>query len=77
MKKCYGTDLCINCVEAKKYIKENNIEIDFIDITESIENLKEFLSLRDNNEIFDEVKKQGRVGIPCFVDESGNISFTL
>lgn len=77
MKKCYGTDLCINCVETKKYIKENNIEIDFIDITESIENLKEFLSLRDNNEIFDEVKKQGRVGIPCFVDESGNISFTL
>lgn len=75
--KYYGTPLCPDCVEADKVIKEKDIECEYICITESTANLKEFLALRDMREEFDEIKKAGGIGIPCFVKEDGSISFSL
>lgn len=34
-------------------------------------NLKLFLKHRDNNPVFDEIKKNGNVGLPCFVIGGG------
>jgi len=34
-------------------------------------NLKKFLHYRDTRKEFDEIKKAGRVGIPCFVLNDG------
>lgn len=34
-------------------------------------NLKRFLKYRDNRPEFDEVKKAGRVGLPCIVINDG------
>jgi Glutaredoxin-related protein len=34
-------------------------------------NLKKFLKLRDNRPEFDEIKKAGKVGIPCIVINDG------
>jgi glutaredoxin-related protein len=38
-----------------------------VDITASMSNLKEFLRLRDNEEVFTPRKEQGMVGVPCLV----------
>lgn len=32
--------------------------------------------LRDNNPVFDECKKKGYAGIPCFVTEDGTVTLT-
>jgi len=34
-------------------------------------NLKKFLKYRDNRPEFDEIKKAGRVGLPCIVINDG------
>lgn len=68
MLKVYGTKLCPDCVEAEDILKKNKIIYEFIEITESTAKLKEFLVLRDQLEIFKEIKEQGKIGIPCFVN---------
>lgn len=75
--KYYGTPLCPDCVEADKLIAEKGIACEYICITESTANLKEFLALRDTRAEFDEIKKAGGIGIPCFLKEDGSIAFSL
>lgn len=77
MIKYYGTQLCPDCVEAEAKLKEKEICCEFIRITESTANLKEFLKLRDQRKEFDEIKKQGNIGIPCFLREDGTITFDV
>ncbi len=55
----------------KEYLSENNINHVYLDITESMFNLKKFLKLRDTRKEFDEIKRLGRVGIPCIVINDG------
>ena len=75
--KFYGTMLCPDCVEAEQLRKEKNIECEYVDITASTANLKEFLALRDNRSEFAELKAEGKIGIPCFLHEDGSITFQL
>ncbi|MDY3119034.1 MAG: glutaredoxin domain-containing protein [Peptoniphilus sp.] len=75
--KVYGTDLCPDCVEAKKKLKEEHISYDYVDITASIQNLKAFMRLRDSNEVFDEARESGFIGIPTFVKDDGAIVFSV
>lgn len=76
--KVYGTSICIDCRNFKA-IKENRglDEMEYIDITENTANLKEFLSLRDREKAFEEVKEHGGIGIPCFVKEDGCVTFDI
>ena len=48
-----------------------------VDITSSMKNLKEFLRLRDNEEVFIPRKEQGMVGIPCLITEEGSFIFEV
>lgn len=73
MIKFYGTDLCPDCIEAKEYLKSQNIEYDFVDITGHIANLKEFLALRDNRIEFKPYKEKGYVCVPALLMEDGSI----
>jgi glutaredoxin-related protein len=41
-----------------------------------VHNLKQFLDLRDNHPAFDEAKKIGDVGIPCYVLENGTVTLS-
>lgn len=61
----YGTSICPDCVEIKKYLSTKDFEYEYIDITENISNLKSFLSLRDTRAEFDDVKANKYVGIPA------------
>ncbi|SFE66574.1 glutaredoxin domain-containing protein [Peptostreptococcus sp. D1] len=74
MKKLYGSYLCPDCLPAIEFLENNNIDFEFVNITDSISSLKEFLYLRDNEAAFDNIKKENFVGIPCLVD-NGKIYF--
>lgn len=76
MVKVFTMQTCPDCVAVKEQIK-NDPHFEIIDIGEHIKNLKQFLALRDNNPGFDNAKKNGYVGIPCFVLEDGSITFSL
>ena len=73
MPKVYGSMLCPDCVEAKEYFEKVNYKYEFVNITESMKNLKEFLALRDNRKEFEEVKKLGYVGIPAILTDDNKI----
>ena len=66
--KMYGAAICPDCVEAKAILEKH---IDYKNITESTKMLKEFLSYRDNDKIFTNVVKDGKIGIPFFILEDG------
>ncbi|MGF7057394.1 glutaredoxin domain-containing protein [Brassicibacter mesophilus] len=51
----------------KELLSENNIQFLYIDITDGMLNLKRFLKYRDSRPEFEEVRKAGRVGLPCLV----------
>lgn len=73
MPKVYGSMLCPDCVEAKEYFEKVNYKYEFVNITESMKNLKEFLALRDNRKEFEEVKKLGYIGIPTILTDDNKI----
>jgi len=74
----YGTGICPDCVLAKKQLaKSKNIELDYRDITKTTATLREFLSYRDHEALFDPVKEEGKVGIPFFILEDGTKTFDI
>lgn len=75
MIKIYGMKTCPDCVFVDEQVKGND-RYEVIDIGEHVRNLKAFLSLRDNNPVFDDAKKHGYAGIPCFVLEDGRVTLT-
>jgi len=74
MLKVYGSELCPDCVACKAAFDENNVAYDFINITTSMRNLKEFLKLRDNDPVFDDARCSGYVGIPALLSDDGTLT---
>ena len=66
--KMFGTRNCPDVRAALETIAEKGLDVEFINIDESTANLKLFLRLRDKALEFDEVKQNGAIGVPCFVD---------
>lgn len=75
MLKVFGSPHCPDCVACKAILEKNHVLFEYIDITGSIRALKQFLALRDHSEAYDEVKKEGYIGIPTLVLEDGSICF--
>lgn len=73
----YGIESCKSCKTAKERLDEANVEYKYLSFTDSIMNLRRFLEYRDKEPMFDEVKKEGRVGIPLFYLEDGTLTFSL
>lgn len=48
----------------KEFLSNNGINYEYIDITDSMRNLKIYLGIRDTRPEFEEIKKIGKVGIP-------------
>lgn len=73
----YGMHVCPDCVEALEELDRREIAYVYKDFSEATANLKEFLKYRDSSEIFDEVKADGGIGIPCFVLLDGEVTLSL
>lgn len=73
MIKMFVMHTCPDCEYVERQV-EGNPDFEVIDIGKHVRNLKRFLDLRDSNPAFDEAKKTGDVGIPCYVLEDGSIT---
>lgn len=75
MLKIYGSPLCPDCVQCTADLEAANVEFEYLNITENLQYFKEFLKIRDGNELFDPVREKGQIGIPCIVCEDGTVTF--
>ena len=73
----YGTKNRPDVRAALEEAAQKKIELDFRNFDEDITALKEFIRLRDASPKFDGVKKDGGIGIPCFLDAAGEPVFKL
>lgn len=71
----FGSNHCVQCATALEYLRSNHINFEYVDITGSGKNLKRFLKMRDSMPLFDDVKKEGRIGIPCLSVNDGEQVF--
>lgn len=73
MKKItlFGSPKWPGCEPVREYLLEKEITFDYVDITESMKNLKIFLAYRDKDPFFDPIKEQGSVGIPTVMIGEG------
>ncbi len=70
----YGTPLCPDCVKCLEDLDAANVSYEYLNICEDLRNMKAFLKLRDESTLFDEVRSQGKIGIPCIQREDGTLS---
>ena len=75
MLKIYGSEQCPDCVNCKRDLEAAGVEYVYLNISENLLFLKKFLKLRDENELFADIRKHGKIGIPCIIDEDGSVSF--
>lgn len=75
--KVYGADICIDCRNYKEIQKNRGFEAEYVDIIENTTNLKEFLKIRDNDALYEQVKENNGIGIPLFVREDGMKTFDI
>ena len=73
----FGTRNCPDVRAALKEAAEKGIELDFRNFDEDITALKAFIRMRDASPRFDQIKKDGAIGIPCFLDAAGEPVFEL
>jgi glutaredoxin-related protein len=75
MIKMFVMPTCPYCDYVEKQV-EGNPRFEVIDISKHVHNLQMFIDLRDNNPAFDEAKKIGDIGIPCYVLEDGTVTLS-
>ena len=67
--KLYGTPICPDCKPAREHLDLIGFEYEYVDITEHIMKLKEFLALRDSRSEFDRMRENRSVGIPVLLKD--------
>ena len=73
----FGMDACPDCTEAKKELDAVQADYLYQEIGESTTNMKRFLKLRDKETLFDQVKADGKIGVPCFKLSDGTLTLNL
>lgn len=74
MIKIYGSMLCPDCVQCKEDLNKAGVAYEYLDFADSLLHLKEFLAIRESCPLFDQVRKNGGIGIPCIVREDGSVT---
>lgn len=71
-----GNHKCIDCVKACAEIERQHLPIEFHDMETSMDYVREFLKVRDENpQLFDTCRENNSIGIPVFVLEDGTVTF--
>lgn len=76
MLKIYGSRLCPDCVRCCASMDQAGVAYEYHDFAEDLGALKTFLSIRDTDPRFAEIRGSGRIGIPCIVEEDGTVRLT-
>ena len=74
MLKIYGSMLCPDCVNCREDLDQAGVAYEYLDFSEHLLHLKVFLTLRDSESVFDEIRTAGKIGIPCIVTEDGKVT---
>ncbi|QJA07705.1 glutaredoxin [Romboutsia sp. CE17] len=72
-----GSHLCPDTLYALCELRKKNVDIDFKNLSASLEGLKEYLSLREGLEIYKDIRENKGIGIPCFILEDGTKTLSL
>lgn len=72
-----GSHLCPDTLYALNKLSEAKAEIEFKNLSASLPDLKAYLALRDQEELYQAVKAGGGIGIPCFILEDGTKTLDL
>ena len=73
MLKIYGSEMCGDCQACKKNFDYYHIEYEFLDVCKDLKNLRQFLVLRDSQDVFIRLKKIHDIGLPAIVKEDGEV----
>ncbi|MDT8715364.1 glutaredoxin [Clostridium sp. 19966] len=73
----YGSSLCSDTIDAIEELKQKNIAFQFRDFCEDLAALKEFMAIRDESHLFEEIKDEKKIGIPCFVLSDGIVTLDI
>lgn len=69
----YGSMLCGDCVSCREELDKAGIAYEYRDFSDNLQNLKDFLKLRDQDPVFLKTKKEGCIGIPCILKDDGKV----
>ena len=72
-----GSHLCEDTRNALAILKEKNIEVEFFNLSEDLSALKKYLQYRETEAMYEEVRKNGGIGIPLLVLEDGTKTFDV
>ena len=72
-----GSHLCQDTLYAIQKLKEADADLSFVNISAALADLKTFLAIRESDALYDEVRKNGGIGIPLFVLEDGTRTLDL
>lgn len=74
MLKIYGSPMCPDCLICKDELTRAGVEFLDLDITRNLMYLKKFLALRDSQPLFEPVRAEGKIGIPCIQRVDGTVT---
>lgn len=69
----YGSKLCPDCVRCLEDMEKNGVRYEYRDFGNDLRALKEFLTIRDRDPQFNSIREDGKIGIPCIVDDDGTV----
>lgn len=72
MIKIFGMEQCPHCRRCKGEFDTRGIAYEFVDISR-LENLKQFVKLRDTHSTFEGIRGTEQVGIPALLLEDGTV----
>jgi len=72
-----GSHLCPDTLFALYKLRENGIETEFKNLSSSLSDLKVYLAAREGDKIYEEVRKNGGIGIPLFEFPDGTRTLDL
>ena len=75
MLKIYGSMQCPDCTRCREDLDRAGVLYEYLDFSENLKNLKEFLILREGP-LFDEIRMDGKIGIPCILRQDGSVTLS-
>ncbi len=72
-----GSHNCPDTLYAVAKLKEACADVDFVNLSAGLPELKRYLFFRDTCPLYDAVKERGSIGIPLFVFEDGSVTMEL
>lgn len=69
--KVYGSNVCPATMRFLTILTENGVMPQFVNVTGSVNLLKEFILLRDTSPLYDNARGTGTIGFPLIQLEDG------